>query len=101
MQFPCYADDTSLYSSATTIKSATDNLQLAFNALQYALFHLKLVLNTDKTKYTVFSRARETDSKLQIYSINGTPTEKVPHYKYLGVCIDDKFTFYKSYRQLV
>ncbi len=53
-----------------------------FNTLQYALFHLKLVLNTDKTKYTVFSRAKEIDSSLQICSLNGTPVEKVPHYKY-------------------
>ncbi len=62
--------------------------------MEISLVHLELVLNTDKTKYRVFSRAKETDRNFQIYSLNGTLIEKIPHYKYLGIfIIDDKFIF--------
>ncbi len=50
-----YADYTVLYSSANSIQSAIDNLQLSFNTLQHALLNLKLVLNADKTKVMFFS----------------------------------------------
>ena len=54
---------------------------------------LILNLNADKTKFMFFSRAKEIDISIQSCTLNGIPTEKVPHYTYLVIWIDDKFTF--------
>ena len=89
-----YADDTILYCWADSMTLAFNNLQLAFNVLQNALFNLKLVLNSDKTKCMAFTRANSIDfTNLNICTLNGASLERVQHYKYLGIWIDDKFTF--------
>ena len=80
-----YADDTILYCWADSMDLAFNNLQLAFNVLQNALFNLKLVLNSDKTKCMAFTRAKSTDfTNLNICTLNGAFLERVQHYKYLG-----------------
>lgn len=43
-----YADDTVIYSVASSVNQAIDDLQTAFKQLQTALFGLKLVLNPNK-----------------------------------------------------
>ena len=89
-----YADDTVVYCIADSVQLATENLQLSFIALQEALTKLRLVLNASKTKCMLFSRARKTElNKLHISTINGTNIERVSEYKYLGVWLDEKFTF--------
>ena len=89
-----YADDTIIYCIANSIQLATENLQLSFNVLQDSLRELKLVLNADKTKFMIFSRANEIDfSSLRITTLNGGNIDRVSEYKYLGIWLDDKFTF--------
>ena len=89
-----YADDTVLYCSADTMTLAVNNLQIAFNVLQRELFDLKLVLNAEKTKYMLFTRAKSIDlNNFKISTCTGTQIERVQHYKYLGIHIDDKLTF--------
>ena len=46
-----YADDAILYCIADTVDDAIGKLQLSFNALQYALIKLKLVINDSKPNY--------------------------------------------------
>lgn len=43
-----YADDTGLYSSASSVNQAIADLQIAFNVVQKTLLDLKLVLHADK-----------------------------------------------------
>ena len=89
-----YADDTIIYCSADSAQLATENLQLSFNVLQDSLRELKLVLNADKTKFMLFSRAREMDlNMLRITTSSGYIIDRVTEYKYLGIWLDDKFTF--------
>ena len=89
-----YADDTVIYCMADSVQLATENLQLSFIALQNALHQLKLVLNSNKTKFMIFSRAKNVDyNSLQISSLNGTQISRVTEYKYLGLWIDEKLTF--------
>ena len=45
-----------IYSAAPPIELAVQNLQSDFLIIQQALIDLKLVLNTDKTKYLIFSQ---------------------------------------------
>ena len=89
-----YADDTVIYCIADSIELAIERLQLAFNILQTVLAQLKLVLNANKTKFMVFTRAQHVDySKLFIKTLKESHIERVSEYKYLGIWLDDKLTF--------
>ena len=89
-----YADDTVIYCIADTIELAIERLQLAFNTLQTVLAQLKLVLNADKTKFMVFTRAQNVDySKLCLKTQKNSHIERVSEYKYLGIWLDDKVAF--------
>jgi len=58
VKFHYYADDTVIYSSASTPNLALSQLQLAFDVVQHNLIELKLVLNVDKTKSMLFSKSK-------------------------------------------
>ena len=93
-QYHLYADDTILYCVADSAEFAVKKLQLAFNSLQNSLVELKLVLNTGKTKFILFSRATIIDSdELIIKSISDSKIERVLEYKYLGIWLDSKLSF--------
>lgn len=97
-----YADDTVVYTQASTISVAVQELQTAFQALQYTLLSLKLVLNTQKTKFMVFSKARaQLLDNCGILSLDGKSIERVSSYKYLGIWIDDKLSFNEHITALV
>ena len=57
-QLHFYADGTVIYCCASSLTKAFQNLQTAFYTVQHTLCQLKLILNTDKTKPMVFSKAR-------------------------------------------
>ena len=89
-----YADDTVIYCIANSVQLAMEKLQHAFNTLQDALIALKLVLNSSKTKFMIFSRAQNINYDfLHINTFNGSPIERVTEYKYLGIWLDDQLTF--------
>ena len=89
-----YADDTILYCSADSPQIATFNLQIAFDSLQTTLSELRLILNSDKTKFMLFTRARNIEfESLLITTADGSPIEKVSEYKYLGIWLDEKLSF--------
>jgi len=89
-----YADDTVVYTQASTILAAVQELQTAFQALQSTLLSLKLVLNTQKTKFMVFSKARvQPLDNCGLLSLDGKSIERVSSYKYLGIWIDEKLSF--------
>ena len=69
-------------------------LQLAFDTIQNSLLDLKLVLNADKTKFMFFSKKEILkENHPQLITSNGTTIERVPHYKYLGIWLDEKLNF--------
>ena len=89
-----YADDTILYCFSDSVQKAAHNLQLAFDVVQKSLLDLKLALNADKTKFMMFTKGRVFDNTdPHLYTLNGTAIERVPHYKYLGIWLDEKLTF--------
>ena len=55
-----YADDTVMYCVGPSIKEAVVKLQAVFNIIQTQLSELKLLLNVDKTKVMLFSKAKKT-----------------------------------------
>ena len=97
-----YADDTVLYCISDSVQQSVQNLQSSFNTLQNCLVDLRLVLNTEKTKYMCFSRARITHfNDLIIHTNNGSHIERVTEYKYLGIWIDEKLSFTFHIKNLV
>lgn len=82
-----YADDTVLYTSASSLQEAVNYLQSAFNQIQNSVVGLRLVLNAKKTKFMVFTRSH-TPCNSSITTITGTQLEKVSSYKYLGIWLE-------------
>ena len=87
-----YADDTVAYTTASSVSQAMEKLQTAFQSLQSSFHDLQLVLNAKKTKFMVFSKAL-TQPDVTLHTSMGTPIEKVSHYKYLGIWLDDKLSY--------
>ena len=79
-----------IYCSASTPNQALCKLQIAFNTVQRNLYDLKLVLNAEKTKLMLFTKAKSKPSDLPpINTWHGCVIESVSQYKYLGIVIND------------
>ena len=86
-----YADDTIIYSSASSLLSATKDLLSAFNVQQNLQ---ELRLNTDKTKIICFSRRKTSDfNDYQIDTLNNNATERVKNYNYLSIFLEENLSF--------
>lgn len=89
-QFHLYADDMVIYCSVLIFAKEVDHLQNALSAVQNTLSQLKLVVSDDKTKLMLFPNAKNIP---QVVTLEGQVFEGVNLYKYLGILIDDCFTF--------
>ena len=88
-----YADDTIIYCSASSVKSAFAQLQSAFNIVQSRLEKLKLVLNAEKSKVMLFSNAKSPATPPELVTSQGGVIELVQTYKYLGFILDSQLSF--------
>lgn len=88
-----YADDTIIYCFPSSVVQAFTLLQSIFDVVQTCLQRLKLVLNTDKTKVMLFSRATVRSKNLPVLICQGTVIELVSSYKYLGFHVDERLNF--------
>ena len=82
-----YADDTILYTSASSLGAAFANLQSDFISLQHCLFDAKLVINANKTKMMFFHHNSTVILPI-LMALDGTIIEVVDTYKYLGIWLD-------------
>jgi len=83
-----------MYCAGPSINEAVVKLQAVFNIIQAQLSELKLLLNVDKTKVMLFSKAKNTpETALDIVTTQGIQLEVVACYKYLGIWLDDCLTF--------
>lgn len=104
-----YADDTALVFSGKSIDEVYELAQNGFNIVSNWLHNNLLTLNSDKTKYILFTIRNNNNSNtnLHIYAHNchmstsadtacACPTlVKTDHIKYLGVTIDAQLNFRK------
>ncbi len=89
-----YADDTILYATVPSPDTVIKKLQDSFLHTQQGFSHLKLSLNTSKTKVMWFSRKGATPPPaLNITTSTGTPLDQVSVYKYLGIWLDSTLSF--------
>ena len=84
-----YADDTSVLLSGDDLKDLTCLLNKELELLFIWLKSNKLSLNTQKTFYMIFHRARIKGNN-SVVKINDSVLNRVNNMKYLGVIIDHK-----------
>ena len=95
-----YADDTSVVIHGKDMLSIITTLNHELHTLSTWLKANKLSLNTDKTYYMIFHRARiklpDTDYPI---IMNNSPLSNIKNHKYLGVILDSKMSWilYISY----
>ncbi len=100
--FYLYADDMVIYSSAPTLDQAVSHLQSDFDAVQHTLSDLKLVLNADKSKRTIFTKIKFAHSNsCSITTLQGLEIEVISKYKYLEFLIYDYLYFEPHIQYLV
>lgn len=96
-----YADDTILYCSGSTLAQAVTGLQTVFDSFQLSLSDLKLVLNSQKTKWMLFSRTHSISDNLSICTLQGEKIDSVLSYKYLGIWLDTKLSYQSHIDHLI
>ena len=71
---------------------------------QGAVIKLKLLLDANQTTFMVFTRAKENIDYSNLHNtvstVSGSKLERVKEHKYLGIWLDDTFTFNYHIRNL-
>ena len=75
--FHLYADDTIVYSCASSLSCAFQHLQKMFSSIQADFINLKLVLNSKKTQVMHFSRSHSQAPVPHIFTTDGKCLEQV------------------------
>ena len=89
-----YADDSTIYASATTANEITENLNKELLFVLKWVASNKLVLNISKTKSIVFGTNHSLSSRPQLNLImNGVAVEQVEETKLHGVTLDCKLSW--------
>jgi hypothetical protein len=91
-----YADDSTLYTSATTATEMTATLNKELQLLSEWVARNNLSLNISKTKSTVFGTNHSLNPKPQLnVVINHVEIEQIEITKLLGVTLDCKLSWSK------
>jgi len=87
-----FADDTVFLKSSGHLPTLVTNMQFKFNNfIEWCKFN-RLSLNTDKTKFMVFTSSGYNGDPL--LTIDNTPIEKVLTFKYLGLILSSNVKHY-------
>ena len=84
-----YADDTCVVAQGHNLEDLIDTLNTKLSSLKEWLLCNKLTLNTNKSYYMVFHRARIKLTNIDI-GINGSNLQREKCVKYLGLMVDKK-----------
>ena len=89
-----FADDTSVFLEGKDLAEITNTLNAELAKLTVWLSANKLTLNTSKSHFMIFHRAKlkSSDTKIPVI-LSNTILEQVTFIKFLGVIIDNKLTF--------
>ena len=86
-----YADDSTIYVSATTANEVTETLNKDLQSVLEWVASNTLVLNISKTKSIAFGTNHSLSSRPQLNLVmNGVAVEQVEETKLLGVTLDCK-----------
>ena len=90
MQFVLFADDTNFFCSGQDLKSVAESITNEMVKLKQWFNKNKLSLNLKKTKFMIFSKLKRDEI---ILSIDGVNIERVHDFRFLGVILDEKFSW--------
>ena len=91
-----YADDSTIYASATTANKVTETPNKELQSVLEWVTSNKLVLNISKTKSIIFGTNHSLNSRPQLNLVmNGVAVEQVEETKLLGVTLDCKLSWSK------
>ena len=97
-----YADDSTIYASATTANEVTETLNKELQSVLEWVARNKLVLNISKTKSIVFGTNHSISLRPQLNLVmNGVAVEQVEETNLLGVTLDYKVSWSKHIDSLV
>ena len=97
-----YADDSTMYSTASTVDELNDILNYEIKAVADWVHENKLVLNIAKTKCMVFGSRHKLEGNPQLsLSVVGKPVEQVTEAKLLGVVLDPKLNWTRQIDNIV
>ena len=89
-----YADDTILDVSGPSLDTVLINLQTSCNAIEHSFHGLQLLINASKTKCMLCNRSLSIPARpTSITTLDGSDSEYVDNYKYLGVWLECKLSF--------
>ena len=91
-KFILYADDANIILTADTIDTIYSQLGLLINNLVKWVKANGLALNLKKTKYMIFSRARNVDLPMPLI-ISNTAIERKQEARFLGVIVDESLNW--------
>ena len=92
LKFILYADDTTVYLSGKNIPNIFKTLNDELNYLNIWTKANKISINSNKTKYMVISKTK-SDLSGESVILNGNKIEKVSHFKFLGIILDENLNF--------
>ena len=90
-KFILYADDANIIVTGDDIEDVKNNTMKLVNNLVYWVGGNGLLLNLKKTKFMIFSKKRNVGTF--DLKINNVHIEKLTEARFLGVIVDDKFTW--------
>ena len=96
-----FADDTALWAASTNVQFAAKLLRKDLRKLAKWCAKWSILLNSEKTKVTIFSRSSLARSSEPILKLYGESLKLYPQVKFLGITFDSKFTFQKHYEEIL
>ena len=97
-----YADDSTIYASATTANEVTETINKELQSVLEWVASNKLVLNISKTKSIVFGTNHSLSSRPELNLImNGVAVAQVEETKLLAITLDCKVSWSKHTDKMV
>ena len=92
LSFIHFADDTTLYMSGDNLDTLCRDINVELRRVSNWLRSNRLSLNTDKTKYMIFSHKKFSAESCPVF-IDGKPITHATSVKFLGLTIDNKLNY--------
>jgi len=95
-----FADDLVIYAASQSVDTIVQQLKDSLVALLDWCSTNKLIINFSKTKWILFSKTNKTKICTPVLSVNNQVTEYVKSFKYLGIWMDESFSFTTHYEHV-
>ena len=99
LNYILFADDTSVFSTGKDLATIYNSVNYQLQNISEWMFANKLILNIDKTNYIIFGTRNKQNCNMNLYYRNKS-IDRVSHTKFLGVYVDENFSWNYHVNQL-